>query len=332
MKFAFVYDEAVVFSHKNIALDLIKNFKFYFDDYKTFKFSDELKEIYKFSPDLVFYLHSIKADVHNIQLNDKKNRGRHRKIKTACWLLEDPFNIDETLDVCKFYDIVFTMDDSGIITRKELMYTNIHSLHLYPHTDITVIPEKDKSLESDLLLVGVAFPLRLEIVDQLEDLFSKYNFKVIGWWWEKLKNKKVRDLCINKFLSPLEMSQYINNTKIVIEINRDLSTMNHKNIKPLTPGRCFNAAAAKKFQLIDDTRENLKNIFNKNNEIITYENVEDLKNKIDYYMEHEEERQMIETNAYDRFKKEHTINKRILEIKRVYREYGIEWWKMYMNI
>jgi len=324
MRLAFIYDEGAVFSHKNIAMDLANNFKFYFEAFKVFKFSDNLKEIYKFSPDIAFYLHSIKADVHRQQLNNEKNRKKHKKIKTSCWLLEDPFNIDETLDVCHFYDIVFTIDDVGVIERKELKYQNIHPLYLYSNSNIFKIVEKDKEYKSDVLLIGVGFPLRLKIVDELENIFDKYDFKVIGWWWDRLKNKKVRDLCINKFLSPKEVSKYINNTKIVIEINRDLSTMNSRNVIPLTPGRCFNAAAIGKFQLIDNTRKNLKNFFDIGNEIITFNDVEDLKNKIEYYMDHEDERQEIEQKSFIKNKDNHTIDYRLLEIKKIFKEYRIE--------
>ena len=153
-------------------------------------------------------------------------------------------------------------------------------------------------------------------MNYLEEFFGQFAFRVIGWWWDRINNPKIQRFCANRIIPPNETTKYINNTKIFIEINREFSTMNSQNIVPLTPGRGFIAPACKRFQLIDNSRENLKNFFKIDSEIKIFENVEDLKNKIYHYLKNDKERNEIEENSYIR-SKEHTPQKRIQEIIRI---------------
>ena len=314
MKIAFLHDQNTVFSHKNVSSDIVSIFP-NFCDFKAFSYDDELKDIAKFEPDLIFYIHSIKADLH-IHL---MKRAYGKKYKTACWLLEDPFNIDETAYVGAFYDLVFSIDDSGVDERRYFGYKNVYPLYQYANSAIYKPMEVGEDYKSDVLFIGVGFPSRRKLLDDLVGIFYDYHFTVIGWWWDRLENGGLKKFCTNKIIEPKEAAKFINGTKILIEHNRDYSTMNHRDIKPFCLGRGFNGAACGTFQLIDSSRKHLHNFFGKDSEIATYKDSADLNSKIHYYMENQEERDRIAKGGFER-SKEHSLVRRLHELMRVYAE------------
>ncbi len=100
-----------------------------------------------------------------------------------------------------------------------------------------------------------------------------------------------------------EMVNKINSFKI--HFNRNLS--NDINY------RTFETLGCKTFLLTNKT-ENLENLFNINKDLVVYKNKNDLKNKINYYLENEVEREKIATNGYNNVIKNHTYFKRATEL------------------
>ena len=308
MKIAFLRPrDNIVFSHRTIAYDIESN-----DILNAFDL-DELPKYYQ-DYDWVFCLH----DRERIE----KIQEVRKYIKVACWSLEDPYELDQDFEVCRKYDYVFSMDEAAVDIRKRLGSKNISLLPLATNTKL-YFPEDviDEQYISDILLVGVAFPLRIKILNGLSDFVQSNNLKlkIIGWWWEKLNNKYLERNCVDKGLFPSDIvRQYYNGTKIVLEINRDLYLTNLK-VDATTPGRAFNSLACRKFT-ISDYRQTTPQYFDLENELIVFKNIEDLKEKILYYMDALNERERIETNGYKRILSSHTIVYRINEMKKILEE------------
>ena len=77
--------------------------------------------------------------------------------------------------------------------------------------------------------------------------------------------------------------------------------------------RVFDIPLAGSFVLSDDQKD-LRDLFNVPNEAIVYENLTDLKEKIRYYLAHENERRAIISAAQTRINNEHTYSHRIKNI------------------
>jgi len=80
--------------------------------------------------------------------------------------------------------------------------------------------------------------------------------------------------------------------------------------------RTFETLGCKTLLLTNYT-PGLEKLFDISNELVVYENIEDLDNKVKYYLENEEERNIITEAGYSRVKKDHTYfqrSKRLLEI------------------
>ena len=122
MKLLFIDDKHFENAYKDIA-EQIKIHAKSLCDFKVLEYKDDKKLIEKFAPDLIFYLYSLKSDIHRQQvINLYKN-----KFRTATWLLED--KIIETTDVGYFYDFVFTTDLKNLEERRnKYRYTNIYFL------------------------------------------------------------------------------------------------------------------------------------------------------------------------------------------------------------
>lgn len=77
--------------------------------------------------------------------------------------------------------------------------------------------------------------------------------------------------------------------------------------------RCFEVAAAAGFQLID-FRPSLADIFVVEKELVTYSGIQDLKDKIKYWLPRREERVEIGRASYEKVIARHTYNHRLSEI------------------
>lgn len=77
--------------------------------------------------------------------------------------------------------------------------------------------------------------------------------------------------------------------------------------------RVFDVPACCGF-LLTDHRPCLSELFEPDIEIVVYENLEDMREKILYYQNHERQRQTIAENAYKRFLNQHTYSHRAMQI------------------
>ncbi len=106
---------------------------------------------------------------------------------------------------------------------------------------------------------------------------------------------------------------YYNGSKIILNIHRPSDEKYNKNrigiIAKSINNRTFDAASCEVFQLID-SKEELVNHFEEGR-IISFEDKNDLLEKIHYYIAHDEERKQIAKNARKRVLTSHTFQHRI---------------------
>jgi spore maturation protein CgeB len=86
-----------------------------------------------------------------------------------------------------------------------------------------------------------------------------------------------------------------------------------KTIKTGIPLRVFDVMGAGGF-LLTNYQEDLLEYFEDGTDLVIYESVADLQNKVKYYLEHEDERQQIAYNGYNKVKELHNYNVRLNDI------------------
>ena len=112
---------------------------------------------------------------------------------------------------------------------------------------------------------------------------------------------------LNGMLDFPEMAKVLNRSKISINFSKGADGKLQMKLRP------FEIAASNTLVLSEKTDE-LDKYYKIGEEVIVFENKEDLKQKIDYFLKHEEERKQIARAAYERTLRDHTWNNRFEEI------------------
>jgi spore maturation protein CgeB len=99
----------------------------------------------------------------------------------------------------------------------------------------------------------------------------------------------------------------------VFKLSKINLNMTLKTIKTGIPLRVFDIMGSGGF-LLTNFQQELLDYFEPNKDFVYYEDIDDLINKIDYYLSHDEERCEIAHNGYQKVKSYHTIRLRINKI------------------
>ncbi|MBA4494479.1 glycosyltransferase [Paenactinomyces guangxiensis] len=234
-------------------------------------------------------------------------------IPIGVWVVDDPYRLKTHEKLVRPYDLVITQD-----RRSVSIYKSLKKAALY--LPLAVNPEKYKPMvvpdkyKSDICFVGSAFPVRLHFFDTLTPLLLKKKTFIIGQWWNRLKNFQQLKHCIyNKPIPPSEVIKYYNGAKIVLNIHRTPNDRkdNPRNIPAFTPNnRTFEIAACRAFQLTT-WRRDLDRLYVPDKEMASFRTLKELREKIHYYLKHDDERERMAVKAYQRTLRDHTYYVRL---------------------
>lgn len=236
---------------------------------------------------------------------------RKRGVITVLWFVEDYLRFTYWKESAKFFDYVFTIQKGECI--EAIRKAGAEHVHYLPtacdpavHTPVELSPEEQKRWGSPISFVGAGYYNRRQTFSGLAHL----PFKLWGTEWPACKpfDKMVQEA--GRRLAPEEYIKIFNAT----DINLNLHSSNERDgIDPtgdfLNP-RVFELAACGAFQLVDE-RALLSEAFEVGEEIVTFSSLNDLKDKIDYYLERPEERARIAQKARARVLRDHTYGKRL---------------------
>lgn len=229
----------------------------------------------------------------------------------ALLLTESPYS-DEVQSVIMtkgHISVAFANDQSSVIPLTEA--SGVKTVYL-PHSynpDVHRIRGAIRGYETDVFFHGTMFPERVEMLEPLLDL--PYDVHVGGpdpsFTIEGLTDEEVEDALDEHgehYIDNHEMSYYYNGTNIavnnhrtfigVLDGERHISNGAAYSIGP----RTYEIAACGAFQLCDDTRPELQEVFG--DSVAVYSDRDDLIQKICYFLNHEDERQEMAQNAFER--------------------------------
>lgn len=270
----------------------------------------------------------IKPDLVLVLLGDtfpinQVNALRALGIKTAVWFTDDPYYTDVTSKIAPFYQYVFTQEISCVPFYQLLGCSQVHYLPLAVNTKVFHFNRKNDSFLFDVCFMGTAWNDRISLFDQIAPFLSKKNALIVGPNWNRMKNYHLlSDKIRLEVLSPEVSAFFINHSKIVINNHRsyDDNTVFSKNSNKLPAlsinPRTFEISACCAFQ-ISDIRQRLKCYFEQGKEIETYSSHSELMEKIDYYLEHEDERNLIARRGHCKSLKYHSYEHRLSTLLKV---------------
>jgi len=145
--------------------------------------------------------------------------------------------------------------------------------------------------------------------------------RVVADYKEKIRNKDwvgpskpLQTLFPNQCKQPiygLEMYSVLKKSKIVFNMHTDLAYGNVANM------RMFEATGVGSC-LLTDNGNNLSDLFEEDQEIVTYSSFDECVEKVQYLLEHEKEREAIAMKGQKRTLKDHTTQNRCEQINEVF--------------
>jgi glycosyltransferase involved in cell wall biosynthesis len=158
--------------------------------------------------------------------------------------------------------------------------------------------EPDDSIAEDILFVGVTRGVYREIVRDV--MSTDYDVSIYGMEWENFVDEKYIK---GEFIANDELHKYYSSCKILLNDHwEDMRDWDFPS------NRLFDALACGTF-VISDKIPSAETLFEGN--IVTYEGVEDLNNKIEYYLTNENERKQKAQKGKQIVLKNHTFDNRV---------------------
>ncbi|WP_138496635.1 CgeB family protein [Paenibacillus pinistramenti] len=241
-------------------------------------------------------------------------------ILTAVWLTDDPYYTDMTAELARHYDYVFTLELNCVEFYRGQGCANVYYLPfgVYPG-HFRPMRERAENPRT-ISFVGSAYWNRVHFFQPILPDLIKLGLHVNGIWWDRLVEAATYPERIEQgtWLGPQDTAKVYSSSKIAINLHRapDDSTVNNNTagIGAVSPNpRTFEISASGTLQLVDE-RSDLARLYTPGVEIETFSTGEELLDKIQYYLTHEQERREIAIRALDRTLREHTYAHRLNEI------------------
>lgn len=229
------------------------------------------------------------------------------------WCYDSALRFSNVLKGGKYYHIFYTFEPTDIEVLKAY---NIHALLLLPmaYDPNSYFKLEDATITRDLSFIGMlnVYPERKKILEMIISRYRRMRLEIWGtaWTWYnpflqyeyKIKRRALGKRIHNYNIPPQQVNKIYNSTKICLN-------MHHVQSKEGVNPRIFEILGAGGFQLTD-YKKTLENFFEIGREIECYKTEKDLLDKIEYYLQNEDERKKIAQRGNNIVKKKHTYKHR----------------------
>ncbi len=237
----------------------------------------------------------------------QKIRRNHPSICMVGFAVDDPQDIDRSSTQSTAYNLFFSNDTASVNTHRTLG-ANCHWLPFAADIDmtspLTVSDEDRKRYGSDVVFIGSVYQER----ERLLQLLTDYDLAI--WGPDSAfphENRELKRL-YRGVATDLEVRKIYSASKILINpqfgYGENTERGNWVNL------RLFEAGYCGVFQLTD-YKKDIGKLFNREEDIVTFQSDSDLRNKIEHYLQHEEERIAIARQLQQQIKSQHLYTHRI---------------------
>ena len=255
--------------------------------------------------------------------------ARDLGILSALWSVDDPYEVDLTMQYAGAYDLVFTVEAAAVPFYRKALGVEAHYLPLGCNPDFHRPTEVPERYRSDVCFIGSAFYNRLELVDQMADYLAESGLKIriLGQWWDQLKHyNRLHRFIDNVGVTPQEAVRFYCGARINLNLHRAPNATayvraNLKGLQAKSPNnRTFEIAACGAFQLVEQ-RSDLGQAFTVGEELDRFDGPVDLVAKIEHYLRHDEQRRAMAERARQRAAREHSYAARLRTVLEIAAEY-----------
>ena len=231
---------------------------------------------------------------------------RHEGIHSAFWFVEDYTVFDYWRELMPHFDAVFTIQRGGF--HEQLRGIGVRNVSYLPcaanpniHRSATLNEAERARFGSDVSFVGAGYGNRQRLFADL----GLRNFKIWGADWpdDSPVRRYVQENA--RRVTPEETALIYSGTQVNLNLH---SSPHHSGINPdgdyVNP-RTFEIAACGAFQLVD-FRSELAGLFREGDEVAVFHREEEMRELVQHYLEHPEERLQMAERAQQRVLREHT--------------------------
>ncbi|MEK8131258.1 DUF3880 domain-containing protein [Paenibacillus filicis] len=272
----------------------------------------ELAEMHR--PDLMIVLnglHVFPGD-HLEQVDCVRSLG----IRTVIWFADDPYFTNFTAAIAQRYDTVVTHEQSCVPFYEQAGCAQVHYLPLAADTGLFRPLSVPPAYRSDICFIGMAFWNRVQFFDQLAPYLRGKKVFIGGGLWDRMSNYRMVKRHVRSGWIPVEESvMYYSGAKLVINLHRGhdhkTDNKNAQGVPALSVNpRTYEISACGTLQLTD-VRDDLTCYYTPGVDLDVYSSPQELIDKIDYYLKHEDIRRTMACNGLRRTITEHSFMSRI---------------------
>lgn len=260
-----------------------------------------LKEAKRIKPDFIL---ASKAKEISVGVLDQL-----RKIApTVNWYPESMNNWESIQRIAHHYDYFFEFDKYVVNLLQNAGHTNVY--HLPFCGDLSKSAQWHETTgKYPVTFLGSYstsfYPMRLEILDKVKDLG-------LNLWG----NNAWADTPLNPYFhGPVEpkmenLKNIYKQSKIVIHADANLTVGSGTGLTM----RPFDVTASGALLVAQDDRPEIFSMFEPGKEFVLFHDASDIREKVEYYLKHEEERKKIARAGFERTRRDHTYVDRIKTI------------------
>ena len=259
-------------------------------DYQDYVNERVLDFVSRISPDVFLCVKGVQLFPETIQRIGKGG------VSTVGYWIDDPLDHQRSLVNAPSYQYYFTNDASSVTRYAAEGITNIY--HLPSSADLGLFhPLTSRQPLADVIFVGTHSIYRESIMVQLQD----FDIRVYGPGWRKskLKNNMIFREAFGK-----RTNEIFNSAKINLNIHNWFGRGTAMNL------RLFEVPAAGGFLLTDWVAE-IDDAYEEGTHLSCWRDIDELRGKLTYYLEHEAERIDIARKGREHFLKYHSYVARV---------------------
>jgi glycosyl transferase family 1 len=197
--------------------------------------------IERFQPDLIFVVHGRRFA--------EKWKGKFNSWKTAVWLVDEPYEVDDTVRWSSSFDTVF-INDPNTLTR----HPNAHYLPVCFDPATHCDPGTDRS--HAVGFIGGYNETRNQYLNEMAKA-GMLSYVAGGPW----KSKAVQQLSIGPKVSPAQTTALYQDTSVVLNVFRDIHHFNGSRIPARSMNPRIYEALACGALVVSEEREEIRDVF-----------------------------------------------------------------------
>lgn len=259
---------------------------------------DQMKE---FTPDFCLVTIGRGYDVNTLKQMSEFTKMVH-------WAYDEYTPEEDSLykDVKRIFDVTF-VKSKGLVPLLEDYCKKVVWTPMYydPQNDGILI---DAPKEGDLIFVGEPHPTQSTIRQKyLEKLSEIYNLNIVGFYWDKFKSNMPKATFLGGYFGA-PLTSLVARTKIALNFKNDLLATLELGFSD----RALKMMGAGTLMLTHEI-EGIEQLFTPGEHLVTYKDYNDLKEKIDFYLTNNGEREQIAKAGQQLVFEKYTID-RVVDI------------------